>query len=415
MEPSGFDNPRGDLVSAAVAARLLDVKVATLYSYVSRGLIRALPWGRRRERLYVRADVERVRTRAGARRGHTAVAAGALRWGEPVLDSAVTEIRPEGPAYRGRLATGLARTCTFEQVAELLWTGKLPAEEVRWVDGRSPPRLVPTPDALALLMSGFVHLTARQAGRVAVSSSAELLACRQLIRMGVCWIASWARRPTAPVREAKSVAGALGAALGARRAAEAERALNEALVLSADHELNASSFAARVAASAGADLYPCLVAALATFSGPRHGGESARVEALLDEVGASGRGKEVLRGRAQRGEGIPGFGHPLYRGGDPRAKVLLETARGVGRGPRLRRVLAVVEAAEALGMERPNLDFGLVAVSAALGLPRGAPAILFCLGRIAGWTAHIQEQREAGVLLRPRARYVGPPGEESSG
>jgi citrate synthase len=408
MDPSGFDNPHGELVSAAVAARLLDVKVATLYSYVSRGLIRALPWGRRRERLYVRADVERVRTRAGARRGHTAVAAGALRWGEPVLDSAVTEIRAEGPAYRGRLATELARTCTFEQVAELLWTGALPDAGVRWEDRRAPARLAPTRDALAQLMSGLAHLTARQEGRIAVSSSAELEACRQLIRTGACWIASWAGRPTAPVREAKGVAGALAAALGARRVAELAHAIDEALVLCADHELNASSFAARVAASAGADLYPCLLAALATFSGPRHGGESARVEALLDEVRVSGRAKDVLRGRAHRGDGIPGFGHTLYRSGDPRAKVLLETAHRVGRhSPRMRRVLEVAEAAEALGMEKPSLDFGLVAVAAALGLPRGAPAIIFCLGRIAGWMAHVQEQRETGVLLRPRARYVG--------
>ncbi len=399
-------------MSAAVAAKLLDVKVATLYSYVSRGLIRALPWGRRRERLYVRADVERIRARAGARRGHAAVAAGALRWGEPVLDSAVTEIRPEGPAYRGHLATELARTCTFEQVAELLWTGKLPEAGVRWAGGRAPARLSPTPDALALLMNGLALLTARQEGRVALSSEAELGACRQLIRAAAGWIASWAGRPAAPVMEAKSVAGALAAALGARRATEQERALNEALVLCADHELNASSFAARVAASAGADLYPSLLAALATFSGPRHGGESARVEALLDEVRASGQAKDVLRSRARRGEALPGFGHNLYRDGDPRAKVLLETARGVGgNGPQLTRVLAVAEAAEALGMERPNLDFGLVAVATALGLPRGAPAIIFCLGRIAGWTAHIQEQREAGVLLRPRARYVGPPGD----
>jgi citrate synthase len=408
MDQSGFDNPPEEWMGAAAAAKLLNVKVATLYSYVSRGLIRTLPAERHRERRYVRSDVERVRARADARLGHAAVAAGALRWGEPVLDSAITELRPEGPAYRGQLAVELARVHSFEQAAELLWTGSLPDAGTRWMARPVPARPVVTGNALALLMSGVALQAARQQERAAASPAAELSASRQLIRAMACWSAGWAGRPVGPVRRAASVAGALASALGARRGAASERAIDEVLVLCADHELNASSFAARVASSAGADLYACILAALATFSGDRHGGEGARVEALISEVSTPRRARGVLRGRVRRGELLPGFGHPLYREGDPRAQVLLETARKLGaRGSSLGRVLAVADAAEALGMERPNLDFGLVAVAAALGLPPGASAILFCLGRTAGWTAHIQEQRASGVLLRPRARYVG--------
>src|SRR4051812_25702802 len=99
MDQSGFDNP-SELLSASAAAKLLDVKVDTLYSYVSRGLIRAVAGERHRERRYLRSGLERLRTRAEARKGHTAVAAGALRWGEPVLDSSITEIREDGPSYR---------------------------------------------------------------------------------------------------------------------------------------------------------------------------------------------------------------------------------------------------------------------------------------------------------------------------
>src|SRR5689334_20638950 len=143
MDPSGFDNPAEALVDASEAARILGVKVATLYSYASRRWVRSFPSGRHRERRYLRDDLERLRHRADARLGHEAVAAGALRWGEPVLSSAVTEIRPEGPCYRGHPAVELARNCRFEAVAELLWTGRLPPLATPWRHLRSLPAGIP--------------------------------------------------------------------------------------------------------------------------------------------------------------------------------------------------------------------------------------------------------------------------------
>src|SRR6516164_4951348 len=132
MDPSGFNNPHEALVDAREAARILGVKVATLYSYASRHWVRSFPSGRHREKRYLREDLESLRHRADARLGHEAVAAGALRWGEPVLSSALTEIRPDGPWYRGHPALGLARTVRFEAVAELLWTGDLPSRPPAW-------------------------------------------------------------------------------------------------------------------------------------------------------------------------------------------------------------------------------------------------------------------------------------------
>src|SRR4051794_1895704 len=126
-------------VDARAAARHLGIQVRSLYAYVSRGQVRSVPGEAGRPRLYALADPERLRVRRDARAGHGAVAAGALRWGEPVLDSAVTAITPRGPAYRGHLATDLAAAgVAFENAAELLWSGYLPPGSVTWPRSAMP-------------------------------------------------------------------------------------------------------------------------------------------------------------------------------------------------------------------------------------------------------------------------------------
>jgi citrate synthase len=185
------------------------------------------------------------------------------------------------------------------------------------------------------------------------------------------------------------------------------RLADAALVLCADHELNASTFAARVAASTGADLQACLLAALATFLGPRHGGASGALEAVLDQVARPGRAAAVVRARTARGEGMPGFGHTLYPDGDPRAAALLALVEETPATPPLRILTAVIQATLRLRGEHPNIDAALVAARLALGLPRGGAVPLFAVGRTAGWVAHVLEQRESSAVLRPRARYVG--------
>lgn len=412
-----FDNQPADFLSAREAARLLGVKLRTLYAYASRGLLGSVPSGRGRARLYSRAEVERLKARSDARSGHTAVAAGALRWGEPVLESAITSIGPDGIRYRGRALDELLRgERELESVAELLWSGTLPQARLRWpvepceleLDALSA--LVRGAPPLVVLSVAVVALAAADRGRHVSAPRAELARARQLVRCMAAALACGARpeRVNAALA-APTTAGVLLRALGGAAGPRQRAAVDAALIACADHELNASTFAARVAASTGADLYACVSAALAALSGPLHGAASDRVEALLDEVGSPRRAARVLAERLRRGEALPGFGHPLYPAGDPRARLLLERARRLGpAGARLRRLSAVVRGVRALGGPEPNLDLGLVALVSALGLERGSAAALFAVGRAAGWIAHALEQRAAGFLLRPRARYVGP-------
>jgi citrate synthase len=404
-------------MTAAEASALLGVKRATLYTYVSRGLVRCVPEPGTKENRYVRADLERLKVRHDARAGHAAVASGALRWGEPVIDSSVSRVGAEGLAYRGHSAVQLAQEGrAFEDVAELLWSGALPSTRTRW----PAPELPFPPSVLAGLLprrtlpletlSALVPLLgASDPVRFAAPAEQERTRGRRLLRH----LGAWVCAATAPARvaralKAESMAGSLAEAWGVtqRRAPEL---LDKALVLSADHELNVSTFAARVTASSGADLYACISAALAALSGPKHGGACDRIEALLQEVGRPERAATVVYERLRRGESVPGFGHQLYPEGDPRTPPLLEAASCVKPEPMGVRVLrAVADVMREAGHPPPTVDFGLVALSAALELPPGAAATLFGVGRAAGWVAHVLEQREQGHLLRPRARYVEP-------
>jgi len=188
--------------------------------------------------------------------------------------------------------------------------------------------------------------------------------------------------------------------------ARAAEAIRVALVLCADHELNASSFAARVVASTGASLGAVVSAGLAALTGGRHGGTTARVEALLSELEGERSVATALRRRLDRGDALPGFGHPLYRKADPRAGAIL--AQLPKTGAVRRRLQTVMDAVAGLTGDGPSVDFALVATRRVLGLPEGSGFGLFAAGRTAGWIAHALEQRAAGQLIRPRAAYVGP-------
>jgi citrate synthase len=403
-------------VTTAEATRLLGVKRETLYAYASRGLVRAAASGQGpRGRVYNREDVDRLRARSQARAGHGPVAASALRWGEPVLETQIGAIGPEGPSYRGRPALALAREgASFEDVCSLLWGAPFRPEPE--VDARrlgvpvAPLRALLRPTAEPfdgmLVTAGALAASephAEPSVEVARSRAAALM--RRLVAS--CGLVSGADAVAVSL-EASSTARALLAALGSRTTPPRVAAITEALVLAADHELNPSTFAARVAASAGASLPACTMAALAALSGPLHGAATARVEAFVAEVARPERGAAAVGERLSRGESIPGFGHPVYPAGDPRGARLLEVAQRLGgksRGVRI--IVSVVNAMELVVRERPTLDVGLVALAAALGLPRGGALAMFACGRLAGWIAHALEQRAAGFVLRPRARYVG--------
>ena len=391
----------GAWMTAADAARLLDVARATLYAYVSRGYVRSQPApGRTRERLYARDDVEHLRQRTERRNAPDRAAAKALQWGLPVLESSITLIDGRHLYYRGEDAVRLALSAAIEEVAALIWTGdmtrKLSRPAVSRSNGaasRPPMPFIPRaqsllaaaasrdpaafdtrPDAVARTGWGIVWLLASAAaGRLRTDDRIETALCR-------AWKVD---DDAAPI-------------------------LRAALVLCADHDLNVSAFTARCVASAGAHPYGVVIAGLAALEGPRHGGAGARVEAMLTALRRERSLDDAVRARLRRGEPIDGFGHPLYRDGDPRAAALLDMLDRTCR--RTRDNLYVHQLARAVTAatgEEPNLDFALAAVAFALHLPPGAPLVVFAIGRTIGWIGHALEQYATGQLIRPRARYVG--------
>jgi citrate synthase len=378
--------PAIDWLTAEQALDALGVRAQTLYAYVSRRRIEARsdPVDPRRS-LYRAADVAALRTRKARGRKPAFVAEDAIAWGEPVLASGITTIQDGHLYYRGRDAVVLADSWSLERVAGLLRGDDVaPSKAVR-----PPPPALREARARAfavLAAQAGVDLPAR--GRSAPALSAE--AARLLDCL------------------ADAVAGEVQTGLIHERLATAWGAdqdgadqIRRALVLLADHELNASTFAARVAASTGASLAASALAGLATLSGPLHGGMSARVRAMISEVERLGAGAAV-GGRLSQGVGVPGFGHLLYPDGDPRAAALLEAFRPPATFEATRSL------AQALTGAAPNIDFALTALAEALGLPQDAPFLLFAVARCSGWLAHALEQAKSGQLIRPRARYVGP-------
>ena len=391
---------------AQEAASALGVTAATLYAYTSRGQLHSEPVpGRPRERRYRREDIMALRDRKEARRDPAKAAARGLHWGSPVLDSGITLIHNGKLYYRGQDAVKLAETASLEQVAALLWAA----------DAAERPRLFEQPCALP----------ARQLARLRECTKDPITLLQAALPLaGSADLASYDLRPaavrqtgarilrlltTAVAADPANVAVHRALAAGwARKTPAVEDAIRTALVVCADHELNVSAFTARCAASAGAPPYDAISAAMATLKGHKHGGATKRVSALLAEIETPRRARAVLADRLRRGEHIPGFGHPLYPNGDPRAAVLLELAEASGSQAEWRLVRSLGRAGLELLREHPNLDFALVAVARTHRLPRDAPLILFVLGRTAGWIGHMLEQYAIDELIRPRARYTGP-------
>jgi citrate synthase len=393
-------------LTAQQAANALGVTRATLYAYASRGQLRSEPVsGRTRERRYHREDVDRLKERQAARRDPSRAAAQGLRWGGPVLESGITLIHDGKLYYRGRDALALAATSSVERVAMLLWAA----------DETEDERLFEQPCAL----------TPRQLARLrACAREPHTLLQTALPMAGAADPASYDLRPAA-VRKtgarivrlfttliARHDAGApvhrvLQAAWAPKRHAVAD-VIRTALVLCADHELNASAFTARCAASAGASPYDVVSAAMATLKGFKHGGAAERVLAIVDEAETARRARAVLASRLRRGESVPGFGHPLYPSGDPRARVLMRLAEASGNEPAWGPFRNLCRAGSALLHDAPNLDCGLAAVTRAYRLPEHAPWLLFAMGRTIGWIAHAIEEYALDRLIRPRARYTGP-------
>lgn len=418
-----------DYLTAREAAALLAVGRATLYAYVSRGLIHSEPFGGGRQRRYRRADIDRlVRRRQGRAEDIAPRGAG----DGLLLPSAITLIADGRLSYRGHDATALAEALSLEDTARLLWQ----ADD--WDPFAGPPSAPaqgPLADPAMANAGAFARLSplARLQASLPVAEAADPQAVnhsrRGCARTGARLLlhALDVMVPAAgPVAAAGGRPAPLHRVLACRWRLQTEAhrdgggadLLRRALVLCADHEFNASTFAARCIAGTGASVYAAVSGALAALRGPRHGGATARVAAMLDTLpgcSAAGGGDlgeldAAIAARLGRGEDLPGFGHPLYPGRDPRAAALLKALAGHARGgPPWPGLAALARSAQKLSDRQPNVDFALVAVCRVLALPPEAPIILFALGRIAGWVAHAEEQYRDGRLVRPRSAYTGPP------
>jgi len=373
------------------ARALLGVLPQTLYANVSRGRIRAKadPNDPRRS-LYNGEDVKRLAARRAGRRPTAAVAAGAIGWGDPVLASGISTVADGRLWYRGWDAVGLSETASIEEIAGLLW-------ETEGLKFERPRTAVPMSGPAGSPLGAALQVLARRAGADSPSRGRS----RAVLAAEAIDLAS--EMASALFGSAAACRGPLHHRLAvAWRASRAEDIIRRALVLLADHELNASTFAARVAASTGAPLSASLLAGLATLAGPLHGGAAAEVR-LLAATGRQVGAAEAVANWLEQGRPLPTFGHPLYPDGDPRAVALFEHFRP-------RPVFAELRlAAEALTGEQPNIDFAISAMADAFDLPPEAPLILFAVARSVGWIAHILEQVATGGLIRPRARYNGPP------
>ena len=394
-------NANDGWMSAGEAARLLKVSRTTLYAYVSRGYVRSQPTpGPSRDRLYSRDDVDRLRRQTEARRDPDKAAARSLQWGLPVLESSITFIDGKALYYRGHDAVQLSRSRSVAEVASLIWSGQF--------DGAfspTPPRIATTyrpdktlpfvPRAQAVLAS----LSVRDHAAFDLRATSVTHAGWRILHL-LTRVARLSRTSGPTIDQALAHAWGVNA-----RGVDVVRS---ALILSADHELNVSSFTARCVASAASNPYTVVIAGLAALEGTRHGGASALVESMIESLKSSRHPGTAVAARLRRGESIDGFGHPLYRDGDPRAIALLDALRE--RYPKSRElsfVLDVADAAIAITRERPNLDFALASVARVLRLPAGSPLTLFAIGRTIGWIGQAIEQYATGQLIRPRAKYVG--------
>ena len=400
-----MSNSRLAWIGAVEAARLLRVSRATLYAYVSRGLIRSQPSpGAPRERLYAHDDLLRLRRQAEERRAPDKAAARALEWGMPILESAITLIDGRRLYYRGLDVADLARARSLEEIAALIWTGSFEGVAAGDEGERKGESLQPVVGAAFVTRAQILLATAaaRDPSAMDLRTAAVARTGRRIVRL---LTRAATRRP---LDDAAAVHSALAAEWNV--GASGVDVVRAALILCADHELNVSSFTARCVASAGSQPYAVVSAALAALEGPRHGGASARAESMLHAMRRSRPLGATLAARLRRGESIHGFGHPLYPEGDPRAAVLFELlGERYAKSAECRFVTDFAQAATDMIGEPPNVDFALAAVSRVLHLPAHVPLTLFAVGRSVGWIGHAIEQYATGQLIRPRAKYVGHP------
>jgi citrate synthase len=401
---------RNVLTAKQVATRL-GVKLETIYAYVSRGVLSRTLADDGKTSRFDPAEVERL-----AKHGRPRAEGGRVGTVDVSLATAITEIHADRLLFRGQDAVVLARTSSFEQVAELLWSGAKPDLVDR--DAWTPPA---KGFRIAHAASRPLPPTTLPVERFAVVCAA--VACTQPLRgdLRAATVIAHARALIATFVEALPLVGksapAANAGIAARLwprlsplapTADAVALIDAALVLLADHELATSTFAARVAASARADPFSVVLAGLGTIAGKLHG----RVARVVHEVfvHAAAMSPEIAVARALD-DGVVGLGlgHPVYRGVDPRAAYLLDRLTPLLKRDDRRRMADIQRIAAGGKDAPPSVDFALGALAFALQMPVGATEAVFAIARTAGWIAHaLEEYGEAPLRFRARAVYIGP-------
>ena len=335
-------------------------------------------------------------------------------------------------SYRGMDIHDLAEQSTFEEVCYLLWFGRLPKQteldEVTAVMGRSRalpepvvqllksfPQDAPPMDILRTAVSALSHYdpdaaandkpanlrkTYRLTGQIA-----SIVAAADRIRNG--------QEPVSPDPGLSHAANFVYMLTGNKPDATAERALDVALILHADHEFNASTFAARVTIATLTDIHSAITSAIGTLKGPLHGGANQDVMRILIEIGETERAETYIKEALARKQKISGFGHRVYQTEDPRATHLRRMSRDLSESSGTRKWFETSRVIEEVVKREKNInanvDFYSATVYYNLGIPVDLFTPLFAVSRISGWTAHVLEQLDNNRLIRPRAEYTGPP------
>ncbi|MEO7751802.1 MAG: citrate/2-methylcitrate synthase [Terracoccus sp.] len=356
-----------------------------------------------------------------------------------VTDTELGDVRGEEGFFHYRQFSGvdLAEQVGFEAACHLLVHGTLPDEDRREAFRQRLGDLRVLPPELAQLLPDLCATTddALQVLRTALSAWGGIVGVRPLYDCGedeklvdaltavavtptVLAAAHRIRHGLAPVPADPTLGHAedyLRMVTGARPAERDARAVEQYLVATMDHGFNASTFTARVIASTGADLAACLVGAIGSFSGPKHGGAPSRALEALDEIGSLDRADAWVRARIESGDRVMGFGHAVYRTRDPRSEMLKGLARGwddplvdlaIGVEDAVERGLAELKPGREL---HANVEFYAGVVMTLAGLEPGLFTPTFCVARVVGWVANILEQSRDPKIIRPAARYVGPP------
>ncbi|PTM58088.1 citrate synthase [Desmospora activa] len=351
--------------------------------------------------------------------------------GVVALDSKISSIVNGVLTYRGIDIDDLAENSNFEEVSFLLWNGRLPKQDELDVLKQRLASEAALPEGVVEQLKAYPqNAHPMSALRTAVSTlglydgradeiSEELnldkaisLTAKMPTIVAALFRIGKGEEPVAPQEHRGFAENFVYMLHGQEPDAVAVKAIDKALILHADHELNASTFAARVTTATLSDLYSAITTAIGTLKGPLHGGANEGVMAMLEEIGSIDKVEAVINRKLENKEKIMGFGHRVYKDGDPRAKHLREMSRQLaeqtGDAKWFEMSVQIDDLIQHEKGLKPNVDFYSASTYHYLGIPRNLFTPIFAISRVSGWTAHVLEQYSDNRLIRPRADYVGP-------